>query len=261
MGTEKKRMSPYRLWGSTTDEAIEFESLTNDTLSGALDVIRTSFFTQESVCKAVGILSEPGAADELIELCLDAAKDGVSIVALEVETGKVVGALFNKIQLPGNGKEKSSFERFSETCKCKSSKALVDFMIDIDASYNLFQHYNVKCIFELMFIAVLPEFSKRRIGELLISSAIEICRKLKCGEQVKIPVSVKDNNSINNYDAVPNLISAIFTSIYSQKIGRKLGFETLLEVSFDKFEYDGKKYSEILDKEEKYCVLATKRIS
>ncbi|KAI4502002.1 hypothetical protein M0802_002684 [Mischocyttarus mexicanus] len=254
-------MSSYRLWGSTEDGAIEFESMTDETLSSALNIMKTSFFTRENVSKAVGVVSEPGAVDELIELCLDAAKDGVSVVAIEVESGEVIGALFNKIQVAGNPTEQTPFQRFSETCKYKSSKALVDFMVEIDSRINLFNHYNVKCILELMFLSVLPTFCNRRIGELLISSSLEIARTLKHGDSAKIPVSIKGDNSIFNYEAIPTLASAIFTSSYSKKIGKKLGFEMLVDLCYDDFEFDGKKYSEILGKDQKDCVLAAKRVS
>ncbi|KAL2726713.1 uncharacterized protein V1478_006991 [Vespula squamosa] len=254
-------MSSYRLWGSTDDGAIEFESLTNDTLSGALDVIRKSFFIGENVCKGVELITEPGAADELIELCLNAAKDGVSVVAIDVKTGEVVGALFNKIQVAGNPTDKSSFELFSENCKYKSSKALVDFMIDVDGRINLFKHYNVKYILELMFLGTLPNYGKRRIGELLISSSLEMARELKRGKSVKIPVTINDNNYIENYDVIPTLSSTIATSNYSQKICRKLGFEILLEGSFDQYEFNNKKFSDKIDKEHKTFVVFAKRIS
>lgn len=92
-------MSPYRMWGSTEDETIDFESLANDTLEGALDVIRKSFFIYENVCKGVDLLSEPGASKELEKLCLETAKDGVSVVAVDVNSGKVIGVAFNKIQV------------------------------------------------------------------------------------------------------------------------------------------------------------------
>lgn len=92
-------MSPYRAWGSIEDGSIEFESLTDETLEGALDVIRKSFFICENVSKGVDLTSEPGASKELEELCLHAAKDGVSVVAVDVDSGDVVGVAFNKIQV------------------------------------------------------------------------------------------------------------------------------------------------------------------
>ncbi|KAK2585364.1 hypothetical protein KPH14_010041 [Odynerus spinipes] len=256
----RKRMPSYRPWGSTEDGAIEFESLTNETLSGALDVMRKSFFIREGVCRGVDLMSEPGAADELIELCLEAAKDGVSVVAINVETGEVVGAIFNKIQVAGNPTDKSFFERYSEQCKYKSSKALIDFMVDVDSHVNLFKHYNVNCILELMFLATLEEYSKRRIGELLLTSSLEIAKELKRGKSVKTPVTINDNDAIENNDAIPSLVSAIATSIYSNKITKKLGFETLIEFTYDQYEFNGKKYSERVGEEHKSCALVAKRV-
>lgn len=95
----RKRMPSYRPWGSTEDGRIEFESLTDETLEGALDVIRKSFFVYESVSKAVDLNSEPGACKELEELCLNAAKDGISVVAIDTTSNEVVGVCFNKIQV------------------------------------------------------------------------------------------------------------------------------------------------------------------
>lgn len=89
----------YRPWGSTENGQIEFESLSDETLEGALNVIRKTFFFYESVCVAVDLMSEPGASEELEELCLYAAKDGVSVVAIDITTNEVVGVAFNKIQV------------------------------------------------------------------------------------------------------------------------------------------------------------------
>lgn len=253
-------MPSYRPWGTTEDGDIEFESLTEDTLEGALKVLRESFFVYESVCVAVELVSEPGAAKELEQLCLDAAKDGVSVVAVHVATGEVVGVSFNKIQVRSNPEEKSAFELFGEGCKYKSSKGLVDFMINIDSRVDLFKHYNVDCILEIMFLATLPSFGRRRIGELMVSSSIEIARELKRGKKVKTPVPMNSDNSITNEHAVPSLVSAIGTSTYSQKIMMKYGFEELVRVSYDELTYDGRKYSEKVGKEHPNCALVAKRL-
>jgi len=94
-----KKTSYYRSWGSTENGAIEFKSLSDETLEGALDVIRKSFFLHESVSIGVELTSEPGACKEQEELCLNAAKDGVSVVAIDIHTNEVVGVAFNKIQV------------------------------------------------------------------------------------------------------------------------------------------------------------------
>lgn len=95
----RKRMSYYRPWDSMENGQIEFESLSDETLEGALNVIRKSFFLYESVCIGVELNSEPGASEELEELCLNAAKDGVSVVAIDITTNEVVGVAFNKLQV------------------------------------------------------------------------------------------------------------------------------------------------------------------
>ncbi|KOX73397.1 hypothetical protein WN51_14443 [Melipona quadrifasciata] len=253
-------MSPYRVWGSTEDGTVDFESLTNDTLEGALDVIRKSFFIYENVCKGVDLLSEPGASKELEELCLETAKDGVSVVAVDVNSREVIGVAFNKIQLLNSSSKKSAFEIFSENCKYKSSKALVDFMINMDTRINLFKHYNTDCIFEIMFLSTLPNYQKRKIGELLISTSIEVAKQLKKRNIVKIPVIINDDNKIHNLEALPNLVSALMTSNYSQKIAVKCGFENLMSISFEEFEFKGKTFSERIGNEHRNCVLVSKRL-
>lgn len=95
----RKRTSYYRPWGSLENGQIEFESLSDETLEGALDVIRKAFFPYESVSVGVELISEPGASEELEELCLLAAKDGVSVVAIDITTNEVVGVAFNKLQV------------------------------------------------------------------------------------------------------------------------------------------------------------------
>ncbi|XP_043796787.1 uncharacterized protein LOC122717104 [Apis laboriosa] len=255
------RTSPYGIWDSINNGAIVFESLTDDTFEGALNVIRKSFFYHENVCKAVDLLSESGASKELEELCFDAAKDGVSVVAVDTNNRKVIGVAFNKIQLLKNSSEKSTFEIFRDNCKCKSSKALIDFMINIDSRIDLFKHYNTDCIFEIMFLATLPSNQKCRIGELLVTSSIKIVEELKKGNPVKTPVTINDSNIIENLEKIPNVISAIMTSNYSQKIATKCGFEHLFSISYDEFHFNNKVFSENIGDEHRNCILVAKKLS
>lgn len=89
----------HKPWAVSKDGVVKCEPLTTQSLDGAIKVMRESFFTMEPLCKAFGILKEPGAAEELLQTCYDAAKDGVSIVANDTSTNKIVGVIFNKIQV------------------------------------------------------------------------------------------------------------------------------------------------------------------
>ncbi|XP_072761792.1 uncharacterized protein [Anoplolepis gracilipes] len=261
MSKTRKRMPSYRPWGSTEDGRIEFESLTDETLEGALEVLRKSFFIYESISIAVDLNSEPGACEELEELCLNAAKDGVSVVAIDITSNEVVGVCFNKIQVSDNSSEKSYFEHFRDNCRYKSSKALINFMINVDSKINLFKHYNASCILELMFLATHPAYGKRRIGELLIVSSLELGKELKRDKNVRTPVTIHGNDEVTNADKIPTLASAIMTSKYSQRIAEKLHFDKLMEVSLDEFEFNGKKFSEKVDPIHEKSVLVAKRLT
>ncbi|KAL0133417.1 hypothetical protein PUN28_000864 [Cardiocondyla obscurior] len=257
----RKNTSRYRSWGSTEDGQIEFESLSDKTLEGAINVLRKGFFLREAVCICVELNSEPGASEELEELCLHAAKDGVSVVAVDIVTKEVVGVAFNKIQVNSNSSEKSFFEQFSDNCKYQSSKALIDFMINVDLQIDLFKHYSVDCIFEIMFLATLPTHGKQRVGEMLVASSLELAKELRRDKNVRTPVTIHGNDEVSNANAVPTLTSAIMTSDYSYRIAKKLHFDVLVETTYDKFEYNGKKYNEKLNQDHQKCALVAKRLT
>lgn len=283
-------MSPHWHWGSTEEGQIEFESLTTETIDGALDVMRESFFIKESMCVGVDLLSEPGAPEELLDLCMEIARDGVSVVAIDINTKKVVGVAFIKIQvsivslrhviteeelcvvkkiltqslydqcdsLQTNTAGKSYFERFSDCCKYKASKSVVDFMVNVDGRLDLFKNYNADCILEVVFLSVLPEYGQRRIGELLVSTALQIGTELKQDNDVRVPVMIRGNNEVTNANMVPSLVSAIVTSKYSQNIATKLGFRELMRISLEEFELVEKTSCEGTSLKHKYCTLVVK---
>lgn len=133
-------------------------------------------------------------------------------------------------------------------------------MTNVDGRLNLFKHYNTDCIFEIMFLATLRDKQKRRIGEVLVSSSIEVAKELKKGNAAKTPVTINGDNVIENLEAVPSLVSAIMTSNYSQKIAAKCGFESLLSVSFEEFCFNGKTFKERIGNEHPNCTLVAKRL-
>lgn len=92
-------MPSYRPWGSIEDGQIEFESLTSDNFEGALDLLRNSFYPDENIARGSEVAQDNYAVEELNKLAIDAARDGVSVVAIDISIGQVVGVAFNKIQV------------------------------------------------------------------------------------------------------------------------------------------------------------------
>lgn len=62
-------------------------------------MIKEAFCQDEAAAVGSEVNKNPVAAEELMELCADAALDGASLVAVDVNTKEVAAAVFNKIQV------------------------------------------------------------------------------------------------------------------------------------------------------------------
>ncbi|XP_017782939.1 PREDICTED: uncharacterized protein LOC108567150 [Nicrophorus vespilloides] len=233
-------MSPPRIWAVSEDGEYDYVSLSPKTLEGGLEVMRKSFFLHESVAVAVELHKYPEAIKELEELTLRAARDGVSLVTVERKTGKVVAAAFNKLQVPAMPGEDNYFEKYAANCKQPSAKSLVNFMIESDAECDLFKHCNVDCLLEIMFLATLPEYRGKGLAKRLCEISIVIAKQLASGVNVKQSLSGEKLP----IEPVPQMVSAIYTSYITQKIGKALNFTKAVEIDFNRWSFDGKTFAE-----------------
>ena len=101
-----------RVWARSEDRTVEWVSMRADQLAGAIDVMRESFFPNETISKALLLNERKRASAQVERLARLAANDGVSIVAVEVATGRVIGVAFNKIQV--NSASHSTMAQISE---------------------------------------------------------------------------------------------------------------------------------------------------
>jgi len=88
-----------RVWGRTADNKFKFLSLSAKYLPGALSIYRDSFFPNEAIHKAIGIAQSDKASRQVLSVFELVAQNGVSVVAVEEDTDKVVGAAINRIQV------------------------------------------------------------------------------------------------------------------------------------------------------------------
>lgn len=93
--------SKMKVWGSIeVPERIEFLSYSPQYYEQVINVIRNAFFKYETVSVASGVSENIEAQRDLEILCADVLKrNGVSIMARDIEKEKIIGVSLNVIQV------------------------------------------------------------------------------------------------------------------------------------------------------------------
>ncbi|XP_060647711.1 uncharacterized protein LOC132785575 [Drosophila nasuta] len=232
-----------KLWTTLHDGKYEIRSLAKADLEEALDVLNDSFFLNESVCNAceINLPQNAQARQELRELCRITAQDGVSLLARHVESGRIVAVSFNKIQFAPPPGEDNFFVKFlKEQVHSPQALRLMDYMITMDSKIDVCAVYNMDCVNELMFLATLPEFGRLGLGRSLVDVTIQFTQELSQGKGLEdIAEELRELR--------PAAVTALWTSVFTQKIGKDVGFTVLNTVPYSEFEYNGKRFDERID--------------
>lgn len=145
--------SKSHILGSICNGEIQVERLRQCDLEGAIKVL-DAFFANESICNATEI-NLPGneeSREELRDLCREISADNVSIVARHLPTDRIVSVAFNKLQTAPDHGEKPYFIEFRDRrCRTKNATALMDFMITVDAEFDLLDMYKPDSSLEITF--------------------------------------------------------------------------------------------------------------
>ncbi|XP_067614979.1 uncharacterized protein [Eurosta solidaginis] len=215
-----------RLWGKFYNDELEIRSLTKADLEKALDILDSSFFLHESVCNAceINLPENTQARAELRELCRITAEDGVSLVAKHVKSGE--------IYIPPKGQESFFIQFRNEHTHSPQARGLMDFMINVDAEKDVFELYKMDALLELMFLATSTKWFHCGVATELTRYTIALARELSQG------IGIEEVHS--ELRAMrPKAVTAIFTSLYSQKAGRSQGFKVINTVPYTRFTYNG----------------------
>ncbi|KAH8369185.1 hypothetical protein KR009_003626 [Drosophila setifemur] len=243
------RLQEGRLWATLHDGKFEVRSVTQSDLEEALDVLDGSFFLNESVCQAceINLPESVQARQELRELCKITASDGVSLLVKEVESGRVVAVSFNKIQFSPPPGEEHFFLKFrNEKAKSLEARRLMDFMIEVDGRIDVCSMYNMDCFCELMFLGTLPSHERLGLGRSLSQLTIQLTQELAEGKGLE---DIDENLRSKR----PSAVTALWTSSFSQKIGKATNFKVLNTVGYSEFEFNGKRFNERINPLHKFC--------
>jgi ribosomal protein S18 acetylase RimI-like enzyme len=224
-------MMENQILAISDDGSIQYQQLTSKYLEGACEVTKKTVFTSGTMCRFLGVPEDEDALAELTQISRTAAKDGVSVIAIDKTTDKVVAVAINKFFQ----KSQPFFENFRKTFKNPKSLKIIDFITSSDDHCDLFEHCKVDCLMEILFLGTLPEYRKMGIAKKLCELSVDVAQKLYDGVNVKKCVDGKDLT----LEPVPKVVYAIFVSFISQRIGKELGFEIAAERSNRRLELMG----------------------
>lgn len=115
-------------------------------------------------------------------------------------------------------------------CKTENARCLTEYVISAESKVDRFELFNVDAILDVMYLAVLQEYGGKGIGRNLVKFTIELATALK--------------NSEGSDEPRPGLVTALWTSRATQVIGKKLGFEVLLDEPFSIYSFLGENFAE-----------------
>ncbi|ALC46663.1 CG31248 [Drosophila busckii] len=245
-----------KLWSTLLEGKYELRSLSEADLEEALDVNDAAFFAHESVCIGceINLPENEQARKELRQLCVITAQDGVSLFIRHVESGRIVSVAFNKLQFaPPNGEEPFFVKFRNEHVKSPQAQALMNYMINMDTRIDVCAMYNIDCVLELMYLGTLPEFGCLGLGRALTEYTVKLAKEFAQGKNLEdVPKELHDKR--------PAAVTALWTSIYTQKIGKSLNFKVLNTVPFTEFKFDGKGFDERIGELHKFSELVVYKL-
>ncbi|CAG9768026.1 unnamed protein product [Ceutorhynchus assimilis] len=215
-------------------DSFEYVRLTKNLLPEAMEVIRTSFWPSENMSVAMGLSKHPELFPYMDPIVLGAAKDGVSIVALDKATGKIAGVLINKFA--GEKDHALTYDKQLESSQGLIIKNYLEYLTNLEE--KMLEHCKGQTSFEIFLCGVRPEYRKRGIGTKLHEEAVELAKKLKNGEASRIPV---DDDPLENI--VPEIITDICTTKVTQKMSQDLNFTIGSRVDYDSLIFQGESLS------------------
>ncbi len=169
---------------------------------------------------ATGVTKCPESKGEWQALFGEALKNNhVSVIAKDIKTDKVVGTALNMlVKKPVSKDEVSEYEKVKDTIlKSESSRKLLSVLRKMHTKRNFFEEFDVNCLVNATYTAVVPEYRQLKVGSYLSRYVIEMLNNWEHLEH--IPEDMKN--------CPPEILTALLTSPYSQKFIPKKGFAIL----------------------------------
>ncbi|MFB2968330.1 GNAT family N-acetyltransferase [Aerosakkonema sp. BLCC-F183] len=206
---------------------IIFRTLQPEDVEDTVACLCDCFPQREPMTKLLGItyeeyrtLAEP--------YCQKAAQEKLSLLAKDKETNQICGFIISEDWMSGLP------EQVANTTD--KLEVIYNLLLQMDEKYQADRQINKGEILHISMLGVMEEYERKNIASKLVIENLKLAK------------------SKNYKTAVTEA-----TSLVSQHIFKKLGFQEELEIEYKSYTFEGKKFFESLE-EHKGCILLTKNL-
>ncbi|XP_017464997.1 PREDICTED: uncharacterized protein LOC108358283 [Rhagoletis zephyria] len=219
---------------------LEIVKITEDLYDQAVKLFRDNFMQNENICIGTNLLSSPQAIKELQSLCRGILKDNISFAARNLTNGELAAIAVNhlmssKLQNASLGDAMNNFQ--SPEMKC-----IFGVLQRIESSVDIYRALEIDSVIEIVFLSTDANYVQRGLASILSEHSINYARRLLSGI-----LAEEDLPAAHVRTLKPGAVCSIFTSLFTQRIGRKFNFEILNKVPFREFSFEGKTFAERID--------------
>ncbi len=169
---------------------------------------------------ATGVTKCPQSQREWQALFGEALKNNkVSLIAKDIKTDKVVGVALSLLVKKSHCKDElSEYDKMKDAIlKSENARKLLSVLRNMHTKHNFFEEFGVKCLASAQYLSVVPEYRQLKVGSYLNYYLMEMLNNWEHLEH--IPEDMKN--------CPPEILTALLTSPYSQKLIPKKGFAIL----------------------------------
>ncbi|XP_055923953.1 arylalkylamine N-acetyltransferase 1 [Eupeodes corollae] len=187
---------------------MEYTCIPEERFGEVIKHLRDTFFADEPLNKAAGLCQKGEGHHELEELSYATLKDGFSLMAV-AQDGEIAGVVLNGVLQPGDMEIAQKKINLSDD---ENFKKIFNLIYSQNLKFDLFEKFQVDRLFDLRILSVDSKFRGQGIAKELVKRSV--AQAECCGFKV---------------------LKADATGIFSQKIIRSCGFESLHEVHYAKY--------------------------
>ncbi|CAD6991583.1 unnamed protein product [Ceratitis capitata] len=172
--------------------------------------------------------------------CRKLLKENISFAARNIANGELAAVAIN--HLICSQPETATFLDKTQKTVPPAMKCIREFLDRIEMSVDILKLWQIDCVFEIVFLSTSPKYAKRGLASSLSEYSIEYARRLKQGT-----LPPEELPAAHLLELKPSAVCSIFTSIYTQRIGRKFNFEILNELPYTDITFEGHTFAERID--------------